>query len=217
MNKNAFNIFNALKIESNEVIHTRMLVAIASQNDDCRNLFFDMLAGKGDSQKINALRTVINKEQDSKKQYSNWIKTEHKLTERVGKNIRDRGRADIWLGNRAKPSYPRYRVIIENKIKARDQYRQLRRYFRYLTGENRVNAGLYYLCLKDDEKSLKGFKASIEKFNSETSKEDTICHIITYKCDIINWLNKILELDSLEPDFRMCVEQYLEILHQITK
>lgn len=213
MNNYAFNIFNALRIERKETIHSSMLVAIASYNTDCMNLFFDMLAAKGDSQKINALRSAINKEY-SKKTYSNWIKTEHKLTERVGKIIRDRGRADIWMGNRGKPSY---RVIIENKIKARDQYRQLRSYFRYLTGENRVNAGLYYLCLNDDEKRLNGVKASAAKFNSESSKEDTKCHIITYKCDIINWLNKILELNSLEPDFKMCVEQYLKILHQITK
>ena len=71
MNKNAFNIFNALRIERKEVIHSSMLVAIASYNTDCKNLFFDMLASKGDSQKINALRFAIDKE-CSKKPYSSF-------------------------------------------------------------------------------------------------------------------------------------------------
>ena len=207
--KKTYNIFTALGIERKEVIHSSMLVAIATHNDDCKHLFFDMLASKGDSQKIYELLSMIENEQ-----YPNWINTEHKLTEHVGNNFRDRGRADIWLGNGGKPSY---RVIIENKIDARDRYRQLRRYFRYLTGDKRVNAGLYYLCLSDDEKRLNGVMASAAKFNSETSKEDTKCYIITYKYDITNWLNKILELKNLEPDFIKSVEQYLEIVHKITK
>ncbi len=142
-NKKAYNFFTALRIERKEFIHSKMLVAIASYNDDCKNLFFDMLANKGDAQKINELRSLINIEK-----YPNWINTEHKLTGRVGTEIRNRGRADIWLGNGKEPSY---RVIIENKIYARDRYRQLRNYFKYLTENGRVNAGLYYLCLNDSE------------------------------------------------------------------
>lgn len=211
-NKKAYNFFTALRIERKEVIHSSMLVAIASYNDDCKNLFFDMLASKGDSQKINELRSAIDME--SKKGNFNWIDTEHKLTERVGNKKRDRGRADIWLGNREDPSY---RVIIENKIDARDRYRQLRKYFRYLTGNGRVNAGFYYLCINDDEERIKRAKLSAKFFNTESSSEKTDYHIITYKHDITNWLRQILELKNLEPNFIKSVEQYLEIVLKISK
>ena len=208
-NKKAYNFFTALRIERKEVIHSSMLVAIASYNDDCKNLFFDMLANKGDAQKINELRSLIDIEK-----YPYWINTEHKLTERVGNKMRDRGRADIWLGNGKVPSY---RVIVENKIDAHDQYRQLRKYFRYLTGNGRVNAGLYYLCLNDDEERIKRAKESAKYFNTESSSEKTDYHIITYKNDITNWLKQILELKNLEPNFIKSVEQYLEIVLKISK
>lgn len=209
LNKSTYNIFTALRIERKELIHSSMLVAIASYNDECKDLFLDMLANNGDEQRINALRSSINEDH-----YANWINTEHKLTERVGNCVRDRGRADIWLGNRSKPSY---RVIIENKIEANNQDHQLRRYFRYLTGENRVNAGLYYLCLKDDKERREGARISASRFTTESSDKDTEYYMITYKCDIIGWLTRVLELDSLEPNFRIGVEQYLEVLNQITK
>lgn len=208
-NDKSYNIFTALKIERKELIHSGMLVAIASYNVDCKNLFLDMLAKKGDTQKINSLRSLIDEER-----YANWISTEHKLTERVGNNVRDRGRADIWLGNRNKPSY---RVIIENKIDASNQDHQLRRYFRYLTGQNRVNAGLYYLCLKDDEERREGARVSSCRYKTESSNVDTEYYIITYQHDIINWLRDVLGLDSLKSDFRMAVEQYLDVLNQITR
>lgn len=207
--RKTYNIFTALKIERKELIHSSMLVAIASYNVECRDLFLNMLAEKGDAQKINLLRSAIEKDN-----YPNWINTEHKLSERVGNNVRDRGRADIWLGNRNNPSY---RVIIENKIDANNQDHQLRRYFRYLTGENRVNAGLYYLCLKDDKDRREGARISASRFKTETSDVDTEYYIITYQDDIISWLRDVLELANLEPDFRMAVEQYLEALNQITK
>lgn len=204
-----YNIFTALRIERKELIHSSMLVAIASYNIECRDLFLNMLAEKGDAQKINLLRSAIEKDN-----YPNWINTEHKLTERVGNSVRDRGRADIWLGNSSNPSY---RVIIENKIDANNQDHQLRRYFRYLTGENRVNAGLYYLCLKDDKDRREGARISASRFKTETSDVDTEYYIITYQDDIISWLRDLLELENLEPDFRMAVEQYLEVLNQMTK
>ena len=146
--------------------------------------------------------------------YPYWINTEHKLTERVGNKMRDRGRADIWLGNGKVPSY---RVIIENKIDAHDQYRQLRKYFRYLTGNGRVNAGLYYLCLNDDEERIKRAKESAKYFNTESSSEKTKYYTITYKNDITNWLKQILALKNLEPNFIKSVEQYLEIVLKISK
>ena len=202
-----------------------MLVAIASykNNRKCRELFLDMLkhACKRNpdtvkySENIDALRTTIG-------DYSNWINTEHRLIEHVGNKVRDRGRADIWIGNSSKDnrSSPSYRLIIENKIYADNQDRQLRRYFRYLIGDNRINAGLFYLCLTDDQQRKEGAKKSAEPFYSESGSkkdEETKYVIITYKNDIANWLKQIIELKDLEPNFKTGVEQYFNIVEQITK
>lgn len=205
----AYNIFTTLHLERKELIHSSMIAAIASNNDECQSLFFQMLSQKGDDEKINALHHAIIEEK-----YVHWINTEHKLTERVGCNLRNRGMADIWIGNK---SQPLFRIIIENKINARNQDHQLRRYYRYLIGDNRVNAGLFYLCLKDDEKRRNGACVSAKCFRNETVTSPTAYTVITYKEDITQWLRKILLLTSIEEDFRKAVEQYLDIIIEISK
>ena len=212
----AYNIFTALGLERKELVHSAMIVAIASYkgNEACRDLFFEMLANKGDRDKITALKNAIIEEK-----YSKWIDTEHKLIERVGGNVRDRGRADIWVGNGNKDKKPQntYRLVIENKIDARNRGHQLRRYFRYLTGEERINAGLFYLCLKDDKKRRDGAEKSSEIISkTETNQNKTDYKIITYQDDIACWLNQILGLKNLDEDFRKAVQQYLAIINKIT-
>lgn len=225
--KSNYNIFKELKLERKESIHSSMIVAIASHNLECRNLFFEMLKNvyhsevesnimhknnnniEGLTENLKKLEEAINSEN-----YTRWINTEHRLKETVGNENRERGRADIWIGNRNKPSY---RIIIENKIDAKDQSHQLRRYYRYLTGNERKNAGLFYLCLKKDEESHRKAIKSAEKFHQESKDIDTDYHILTYEHDIKNWLKDVLSVKDLEPGFKYAVEQYLEIVDLITQ
>ena len=134
----------------------------------------------------------------------------------VGNEERLRGRADIWIGNNENPSY---RLIIENKIDAIDQEYQLRRYFRYLIGNGRNNAGLFYLCLKEDkEKSKWVNNYSAKKYEHESINADvnTDWHLLTYEKDIKNWLEQIASLE-LNCDFKWAVEQYIKIVNSILK
>lgn len=224
--KSDYNIFNELKLERKESIHSNMIVAIASHNSECLNLFFKMLentykseikSNKAHKDNKNIEDLIVNLIKLEKaildENYTRWINTEHRLKETVGNENRERGRADIWIGNRDKPSY---RIIIENKIDAKDQSHQLRRYYRYLTGNERKNAGLFYLCLKENEESRRKAIKSAEKFNQESKDIDTDYHILTYEYDIKNWLNEVLKL-NLEPGFKYAVEQYLEIVDLITQ
>lgn len=221
-----YNIFKELKLERKESIHSNMIVAIASHNLECRKLFFEMLKKAYHSEAESNIMHKNNKsiedlienlkkleEAINTENYTRWINTEHRLKETVGNENRERGRADIWIGNREKSSY---RIIIENKIDAKDQSHQLRRYYRYLTGNERKNAGLFYLCLKEDEESRRKAIKSAEKFNQESKDIDTDYHILTYEHDIKNWLNEVLKR-NLEPGFKYAVEQYLEIVNLITQ
>ncbi|WP_278970310.1 PD-(D/E)XK nuclease family protein [Phocaeicola barnesiae] len=219
---NSCNIFEILKIERKEMIHSAMIVAIASYNSECRNLFFKMLRKKYEEESdLNKNKKLIEnldalEKSIIRKDYKGWINTEHLLKEMVGNEERLRGRADIWIGNNENPSY---RLIIENKIDAIDQEYQLRRYFRYLIGNGRNNAGLFYLCLKEDkEKSKWVNNYSAKKYEHESINADvnTDWHLLTYEKDIKNWLEQIASLE-LNCDFKWAVEQYIKIVNSILK
>lgn len=217
--KSDYNIFKELKLERKESIHSNMIAAIASYNSECCDLFFDMLEKKIESDvkdknndtivNLREFRSIIND-----RNYKRWIVTEHKLKEEVKNEIRNRGRADIWIGNQVEPFF---RIIIENKIDANDQSHQLRRYYRYLKGNKRKNAGLFYLCLKDDNNRRKKIEISANKFNNESLNANTEYYIITYEKDIKNWLIKVSNLSNLKPGFKHAVDQYIEIVDSIIK
>ena len=221
-----YNIFKALRIERKEVIHSTMIVAIASYNSKCRKLFFEMLRKKykeePDSDKNKELIKNLDALEESiiRSNYKKWINTEHLLKEMVGNEERLRGRADIWIGNNENPSY---RLIIENKIDAMDQEYQLRRYYRYLTGKDlannyRNNAGLFYLCLKEDRekrKMVNDYSAKKYKHESINADVDTDWHLLTYEKDIKNWLEEIVNLELDCDDFKWAVKQYIEIINSI--
>lgn len=220
--KSDYNIFKELKLERKESIHSNMIVAIALHNQECRDLFLDMLENKLKSDvedknnndtlgNLQKLREKINSENDRI-----LINTEHKLKEEVNNEIRNRGRADIWIGNQDY-KIESFRIIIENKIDANDQGHQLRRYYRYLMGNKRKNAGLFYLCLRDDKNRRKKIEISAKKFNNESLNSDTEYHILTYEHDIKKWLTDVLRLDKLDPGFKHAVEQYIEIVDLIIK
>lgn len=219
---NSYNIFKTLKIERKEMIHSTMIVAIASYNSECRRLFFEMLRknyeDETDSIKNKILIENLNALEKSiiRKDYKEWINTEHLLKEMVGDEERVRGRADIWIGNNENPSY---RLIIENKIDAMDQEYQLRKYFRYLIGNGRNNAGLFYLCLKRDEEKRKWINDySAKKYEHESIHDNvnTDWHLLTYERDIKNWLEQVVNLE-LDCDFKWAVEQYIKVVDSILK
>ncbi len=222
-----YNIFKALHLEEKELIHSAMIVAIISKNNN-RQSFFEML----NECLTNDLNKTIVKEPskfrlydleesiDVKNENNRWIDTEVHLLEKFpnSNTTRDRGRADIWIGTNKKGATERYRLIIENKINAGNQYRQLRRYYRYLTetktsekGIHREFAGLFFLCVKGDEEDIKKAEESSLPFATETKRnEKTSYAIITYK-DIIRWLEEVIK-DTEEGDFKTAVIQYKEII-----
>ena len=212
-----YNIFKALKLERKETIHSAMIVAIASHDSHSREGFFEMLKKKAFGEEIKLLIDSIKFEDKSE---GKWIDTEVDLKETVNRNGKqvsvDRGRADIWIGTNNKDAKTQYRLIIENKIDAGFQYRQLRKYYRYLTDENsRKIAGLFVLCVKDDEEFMDKAAEAAKEFNSESKTYDdkdkyTKYAIVTYK-DIITWLEDVIK-ETEEGDFKTAVKQYKEII-----
>ena len=231
-----YNIFEVLNFKEKETIHSAMIAAIASHNLKSREAFFEMLKKK---KVIKAENLAINYEEtfetkidclihpdsidfDSNKN-GHWIDTEVNLTEivtRDGKQVSvNRGRADIWIGTNKNLDTP-YRLIIENKINAGNRYRQLRRYYRYLTGNNRKFAGLFFLCPIYNDAFRKQAIDSAKTYNNESElngkkRPYTEFAIITYKDDIIPWLVKVKETAS--GDFLKVVSDYHELVVSLVR
>ncbi len=206
-----------------------MIVAILEHDEKSRNAFFEML-NKSLNSDINKNKNInpnmdenaflINDDFKESLDFTNkngrWIHREVRLNEKINKNItRDRGRADIWIGTNKPDVDVKYRLIIENKINAGNQYRQLRGYYRYLTetgneNKKRKNAGLFYLCLK---KNVGKAKESAELFIHDGKEDKTKYAIITYENEIIPWLENVKEEST--GDFKKVVSDYLELVNSL--
>ena len=208
-----YNIFKVLHLERKETIHSAMIAAIVAHDKICRESFFEMLKNKGYEENIKELQGSIDYNDVKYK----WIDTENvlkKLNKKDGDE--DWGRADIWIGtNKAmNESEDRYRLIIENKIDAGFQYRQLRGYYRYLIEAPRKFAGLFVLCVNNNEAFREKADKAAVFFNTESQKgKPTQYAIITYEDDIIPWLCDVLEKST--GSFKKAVGDYLELVNSL--
>ncbi|MBR5982272.1 MAG: PD-(D/E)XK nuclease family protein [Bacteroidales bacterium] len=222
-----YNIFEVLKLERKETIHSAMIAAIVAQDEICRESFFRMLKTKGYEEQIEKLQSSIDYDDVDHK----WIDTEVNLKEYVYRNeekmLVNRGRADIWVGTNSEDYTPKYRLIIENKIDADNQDHQLRRYYRYLTGisskdtdNKREFAGLFFLCINGDDDDKAKAAESAKKYPTESKdingeeRPNTDYKIITYS-DIKLWLEKIInDYNTKEGNFKEAVKQYKKMIEE---
>lgn len=125
-----------------------------------------------------------------------------------GKN---NGRIDILL------QHDNFTVIIENKIWAKDQANQLRRYYdAIIDNEDVVENNIHVVYLTPDEKYPSDYSFGKNYKREETLREKLIC--ISYKTHIIKWLDDINKklYYCKEPLLKSGVEQYLYAVKVIT-
>lgn len=108
------------------------------------------------------------------------------------------GRIDILIQDKWNKS-----VCIENKIDAGDQSAQVQRYCNY----NQPNNKVFYLNLYGLE------PGSDSKGNLQRGEH---FEIITYKKEILNWLNKCIKETMDFPMLRESIKQYILLLKKIT-
>jgi hypothetical protein len=99
----------------------------------------------------------------------------------------------------------------------------LRKYYRYLTGFGKSTdkfprnfAGLFFLCVNNNEEYIKQANDSAKTFPSESNgreKDLTKYAIITYEDDIIPWLCDVLEKST--GSFKKAVGDYLELVNSL--
>lgn len=181
-----FNIFNILKLQSNEVrLHSALLAELLCPNGShgASSLF------------LKAFLKVIGEDED-------YIKAPvaKNITERyIGKKTKTEGGIiDIIIedGNHA--------IIIENKIYAPDQENQLLRYYNY--GKKKFPNGfkLLYLTLHGDDAS-----------DNSLGGEDIQPQNISYANEIIDWLEQCYELAKDRDNAKTIINQYNELVKEL--
>lgn len=185
--KEEFNIFSILRNEYDEVnLHSKFIVELL-KNKNYGKKFIEIFLEKLEIQVFNYENINIFSE------YSKGIN----------------GRIDILL--EFSKDKEKKAIIIENKIYAEDQIGQLNRYYCSMINKNYSNDELeiVYLTLDGSEPT----KESTEGLIKEV-KEKIIT--ISYKEDIIEWLNDCIKEVAEVPVIRETLIQYRSLLKKIT-
>lgn len=183
--KDKFNIFEVLELERNEVrTHSKFISELLNKNSSHQMgaVFFDLF--------LNVLYAEPNFNSEN---YSVVIE----------QHTND-GFIDIFIKeNVANPKI----IVIENKIDAVDQPRQLKRYHNYCKGITLLeNISLVYLTLDG--------KNPTQESIDDLGLEDII--IISYQNDIIQWLKSCQEKAFNHPSLRETIGQYIQLINKLT-
>ena len=117
------------------------------------------------------------------------------------------GRIDILVESKSKSSH--YGLIIENKIYAGDQDKQLTRYDNY--GKETFGADGYLLVYL----TLYGYDASKESTATKSAEEVGYLRL-SYAKDILLWLKECVRLADNKPLVRESLNQYIRTIKQLT-
>ena len=177
-----FNIFHICGIEHYETSHSTILAGILNPNGN---------HGQGDTFLKAFLESVSNpiwlSEFDTK---TASVKTEYDTSN---------GRIYILITNDKNQA-----IIIENKIYAPDQPKQLIRYDKFAQKTfHKGNYAILYLTLWGDEAS-------------KESAEGVTYQCISYRTTILKWLDKCMQLSVQRPLIRETLIQYSNLIKELT-
>ena len=191
-----FNLFQDLGLISDEVrLHSSFIATLLNprgshgQKDKYLKAFIEILCGLDKNMPMDFLDT------GSKSVSVQVEKTIGPLTNEEG------GRIDLYITD------TKHQIIIENKIYADDQFHQMKRYWNYgikTGGEGSFK--LIYLTLygnSPNEKSIDGLK------NEQYIR-------LSYKYDIMSWLERCLQLSVAQPLVRETIVQYMNTIRILT-
>ena len=189
-----FNIFEILGLQTSEVrLHSAIIAELLNPEgnhglgDKFLKAFLEDVLSKQASFKMDTTSTKV------KKEYPIGFITE---------DATEGGRIDLLLQDNNKQS-----IIIENKIYAEDQKCQLLRYNNFACKTEQLSTEQYiilYLTLDGGQASE--VSLGIAEFNY-------FC--VSYREDILTWLNHCLELSTRQPLVRETIMQYINNLKTI--
>lgn len=202
-----FNVFSVLNLTSNEVrTHSAFIGELLNTRgshglkDIPLKLFIKVLEDKFILNEIEELEILIDLDR-FKFNTETAITVVEKNIKKLNEEKTEGGRIDIIIEDRDKLNA----LIIENKIYAGEQQNQLVRYYNYCKGNFLKEAPILYLTL--DGSSPTSGVGLVEKqhyFN------------ISYKEDIVNWLELCIKEASDKPMLREVIKQYIYLIKKLT-
>ena len=187
-----FNIFNVLGLTSDETrTHSAFIAELLDPNGS---------HGLGNQFLQSFVDTI-----DCLKSWNFDTKSAkvHKELSIGGKNedCSEGGRIDIAVESNGKA------IIIENKIYAGDQEKQLVRYYNYGTKNYSNGIRLLYLTLNGDDAS---------KYSREKLVVNEDYYTVAYNHEISDWLQRCIEFSVRRPLIRETLIQYQSLINQLT-
>lgn len=186
----SFNIFSIMDKETDEV-HTHSAVIAELLNPEGSH-------GNGDLYLQLFLQTIPELREMEFDTTKAKVKIEHIIGDIKNKKT-EGGRIDILIKSGDKA------IIIENKIHAEDQPKQLLRYNNYAVSQNYSQYHILYLTL--------GGKAASRSSLCDMPKDYVR---ISYKNHIANWLKECLENSVMTSAVREVVLQYFDLIVSLT-
>ena len=179
-----FNIFSVLDIERDEVnCHSRFLKAL---------LDYEKPGDKVKDNLVDFLQGVVGV--DNVDSFKQGVRVE-----------REKDRIDL----RIITSDKQHAVVIENKIGAGDQAKQLCRYYRTMKDHGYGNVRLLYLTLKGDDPSE-------DSFCGPHCEARSHCEAISYRDTLPAWLERCQQRAYDEPGLRESIAQYRQLVQKLT-
>lgn len=181
-----FNLFSILNIERTELKHSSMIAELLNprgshyMKDSFLKAFIEIIDSK------------LNFNFDNTEVYKEYYIGE------INKNYTKGGKIDILIED-----YDNL-IIIENKIDAYDEKKQMLRYYNYAKANGR-NYELYYL-------TIGGHTAS----DYSTGGKEIIYNCISYRNTITKWLEKCSELSKNKPFVYNSLTQYINNVKNIS-
>ncbi|NHB69164.1 PDDEXK-like family protein [Perlabentimonas gracilis] len=184
-----FNVFKILRLTTNEVRTHSAFIAELLDPKGCHD--------QGDV----FLRLFVVKLKLAEIDYTSAKVEIEKYIGTVSENYDEGGRIDIIVTDGCGRA-----IIIENKIYAEDQKNQILRYHNYGEEKHKTIFNILYL-------TLYGSDPSSESLNSRT---DIDFKCISYKSDIILWLESCKEKALNHPTLRETLTQYIDLTKYLT-
>ena len=207
-----FNIFKVLHLSTAEVrLHSAFIAELLNPDGD---------HGLEESFLNSFINLVIKRIEDLKDFEFDAISAKVTLEFDIGPISKDGtkgGRIDILLEDKSGQL-----IIIENKIDAGDQPMQLLRYYNYAiekkgSGSANKNFCILYLTKEGDVPNNISLGIKDKENNKPNEKANTKVQYecITYKKDILEWLNHCIGIAALHPGVRETISQYIINLKNI--
>lgn len=185
----AFNIFSVIGVQRKEVrLHSAFLAELLNPQGS---------HGLGDRFLVAFLDNTLGKQNHSIETKSANVVPEYVIGP-ISEDGKRGGRIDILLTDKKNNA-----IIIENKIDASDQENQLLRYYNYAK-DKKLSYDLIYL-------TKEGNKAS----DYSTNGENVDYRCISYRYNIISWLEYCEQIADKYPLIRETIHQYIINLKEI--